>query len=441
MLIWFVALYLLATVAIGFYASTRVHNTRDFASGGRSMGFPIVAAILISLTIAYLFTYIAKIDVFAMVQILMKPVTSFAQSAPGVIMIVFLQNVFYFFGVSGWVFTPVTRSITQAAIAENAELVAAGLAPKNIYAYGFSRYHHIGGQGATLPLALFMLRAKSKKFRLLGKATLVPSIFNINEPIIFGAIAWNLVTWYFGIPSSSSHALVGGLIGAVVVSAGTEHVVWGFAELRNGHLTGIVKVLAALVLSPLIGFWVGFLIHRLLNALLMAANPAANARLRGLQFVTAAGLAFAHGANDAQKSMGILTLVLLLGGFIPSFAVPFWVMLACASAITLGILSGGWRIVRTLGFAIYRVRPIHALGSQLTSAGVIMAASLGGAPVSTTHVVATSIMGIGASERPRAVRWAKAKDIATTWIVTIPGAALVAIQAYALVNLFLGGKA
>ena len=257
---------------------------------------------------------------------------------------------------------------------------------------------------------------------------------------LIGAITWNLATWYFGIPSSSSHALVGGLIGAVVVSAGADHVVWGFAELANGHLTGIVKVLAALVLSPLIGFWVGFAIHRLLNGLLMAANPAANAHLRGLQFVTAAGLAFAHGANDAQKSMGILTLVLLLGGFIPSFAVPFWVMLACASAITLGILSGGWRIVRTLGFAIYRVRPIHALGSQLTSAGVIMAASLGGAPVSTTHVVATSIMGIGASERPRAVRWAKAKDIATTWVITIPGAALVAIQAYALVNLFLGSK-
>jgi len=257
---------------------------------------------------------------------------------------------------------------------------------------------------------------------------------------LIGAIAWNLATWYFGIPSSSSHALVGGLIGAVVVSVGADHVVWGFAELANGHLTGIVKVLAALILSPLVGFWVGFFIHRLLNALLVAANPAANARLRGLQFVTAAGLAFSHGANDAQKSMGILTLVLLLGGFIPTFEVPFWVMLACASAITLGILSGGWRIVRTLGFAIYRVRPIHALGSQLTSAAVIMAASLGGAPVSTTHVVATSIMGIGASERPRAVRWAKAKDIATTWLITIPGAALVAIQAYALVHLFLGGS-
>jgi inorganic phosphate transporter, PiT family len=256
---------------------------------------------------------------------------------------------------------------------------------------------------------------------------------------LIGAIVWNLGTWYFGIPSSSSHALVGGLIGAVVVAVGGDHVAWGFGELAEGHLTGIVKVLAALVLSPLIGFWVGFLVHRLLTALLVAANPAANSRLRGLQYVTAAGLAFSHGANDAQKSMGILTLVLLLGGFIPSFEVPFWVMLACATAITLGIMSGGWRIVRTLGFAIYRVRPIHALGSQLTSAAVIMAASLGGAPVSTTHVVATSIMGIGASERPRAVRWAKAKDIAMTWLITIPGAALVAIQAYALVHLFIGG--
>ena len=255
---------------------------------------------------------------------------------------------------------------------------------------------------------------------------------------LLGAIAWNLATWYFGIPSSSSHALVGGLIGAVSVAVGSEHVVWGFRELAAGHLTGIVKVLAALLLSPLVGFWVGFLLHRLLTVALRTARPAANARLRGAQFVTAAGLAFAHGANDAQKSMGILTLVLLLGGFIPRFEIPFWVMLACASAMTLGILSGGWRIVRTLGFAIYRVRPLHALGSQLTSASVILAASLAGAPVSTTHVVATSIMGIGASERARAVRWSKAKDIALTWLITIPGAALVAIQAYALVNLWLG---
>ena len=153
--------------------------------------FDNIIAVLISLFVGYLLTFVFKIDVFTMVQLIMTPVTSFAQSAPGVVLIVFLQNIFYFFGISGWVFTPVTRSITQAAIAENAAMVAAGMQPKNIYAYGFSRYHHIGGQGATLPLAFFMLRAKSRRYRLLGKATLVPSIFNINEPLQYGAVVGN----------------------------------------------------------------------------------------------------------------------------------------------------------------------------------------------------------------------------------------------------------
>jgi PiT family inorganic phosphate transporter len=255
---------------------------------------------------------------------------------------------------------------------------------------------------------------------------------------LVGAIVWNLATWYFGIPSSSSHALVGGLIGAVCVSAGIDHVVWGFSELMQGRLTGITKVLASLILSPLLGFWAGFLILRLFKFALTAATPAANKGLRYAQFVTSAGLAFSHGANDAQKSMGMLTLALLLGGFIDEFVVPFWVMLSCAAAITLGILSGGWRIVRTLGFSIYRVRPVHALSSQLTSALIIMSASVLGAPVSTTHVVATSIMGIGAAERPKSVRWKKAKDIGITWLITIPGSAIVAIITFALVNLFIG---
>lgn len=254
---------------------------------------------------------------------------------------------------------------------------------------------------------------------------------------LVGAIAWNLFTWWRGIPSSSSHALVGGLAGAVVVSVGADHVVWGFAELLHGHLTGVMKVLAALLLSPLVGFWVGFLLHRLMVALLRGARPVMNRNLRNAQWLTAAGLGFSHGANDAQKSMGILTLVLLLGGFIDTFEVPFWVMLACATSITFGILSGGWRIVRTLGFAIYKVRPLHAIDSQLTSAAVIFAASAIGAPVSTTHVVATSIMGIGASERPKAVRWAKAGEIATTWVVTIPGAAAVSVAFHYLLRIVL----
>ncbi|MBI2568040.1 MAG: inorganic phosphate transporter [Candidatus Schekmanbacteria bacterium] len=255
---------------------------------------------------------------------------------------------------------------------------------------------------------------------------------------IVGAIFWNILTWWFGIPSSSSHALVGGLAGAVVVAVGSDHVVWGLQELANYRLVGVTKVLLALVLSPLIGFWVGFTMHRLLCFVLRGARPSVNKPLRGLQFLTAAGLAFSHGANDAQKSMGIITLVLLLSGRQARFEVPTWVTLACASAITLGILSGGWRIVRTVGFGIYKVRPIHALGAQLTSAAVILSASALGAPVSTTHVVSSSIMGIGSSERPKAVRWAKATDIVSTWVITMPGAALVAIVTYFAMRSVLG---
>jgi PiT family inorganic phosphate transporter len=251
---------------------------------------------------------------------------------------------------------------------------------------------------------------------------------------LVGAIAWNLATWWFGIPSSSSHALVGGLAGVVVVAAGGDHVAWGFGDLLHGHLNGVAKVIVALILSPIIGFWVGFILHRVMLGLLRGARPSINRDLRHLQFVTSAGLAFSHGANDAQKSMGILTLVLVLGGFIPTFEVPFWVMLVCSCAIVLGILSGGWQIVRTLGFSIYKIRPLHALDSQMTAAAVIFSSSVFGAPVSTTHVVASSIMGIGASERPKAVRWNKAFSIVTTWVITIPGAALMSICCYLLVR-------
>lgn len=255
---------------------------------------------------------------------------------------------------------------------------------------------------------------------------------------LVGAIVWNLLTWWWGVPSSSSHALVGGLAGAVVMAVGPDHVLWGFAELAEGKVSGVTKVLLALVLSPVLGFAIGYLIHRFFSLLFRAARPALNRRLRLAQYVTTAGLAFAHGANDAQKSMGVLTLVLLLGGLIPRFEVPFWVMLACASALTAGILSGGWRIVRTLGFAVYKVRPLHALDSQLTSAAVIFSASLVGAPVSTSHVVASSIMGIGASEHPRNVRWGKAREIVTTWIVTLPASALVGAVVYLLLSGLLG---
>lgn len=253
-----------------------------------------------------------------------------------------------------------------------------------------------------------------------------------------GAIFWNLLTWWFGIPSSSSHALVGGLIGAVVFASGAQHVVWGFGQLLQGELTGVTKVILALIISPLIGFWVGFGLHRLMGFLLQGARPSMNRNLRRVQWLTAAGLSFSHGANDAQKSMGIITMVLVLSGYISKFVVPLWVVLSCAAMITLGTMLGGWRIVRTVGFGIYKVRPLHAVDAQLTSALVIFGASAIGAPVSTTHVVSSSIMGIGASERPKAVRWGKAQEIISTWLITIPGAALAAAVVYWLVHLTTG---
>jgi PiT family inorganic phosphate transporter len=253
---------------------------------------------------------------------------------------------------------------------------------------------------------------------------------------VVGAIVWNLATWRFGIPSSSSHALVGGLVGVVVVAAGPSHVVWGFSQLGQGHFTGVTKIIVSLVVSPILGFVVGFLIHRTMKFLLRNARPSANLKLKRVQWFTAAGLAFAHGANDAQKSMGVLTLVLVLGGYLTEFHVPLWVVLLCASAMTVGILSGGWRIVKTVGFGIYKIGPLHAVDVQLTSGAVIFISSMFGAPVSTTHVVSSSIMGVGASERVRAVRWQKAKEIVAAWFITIPAAAIVSMATFVAPRFF-----
>ncbi|NVK40867.1 MAG: inorganic phosphate transporter [Oceanospirillaceae bacterium] len=248
-----------------------------------------------------------------------------------------------------------------------------------------------------------------------------------------GAIGVNLGTWWRGLPSSSSHALVGGLCGAVLVSAGAEHVAWGWHQLlEQGHWSGLTKIVATLLFSPLLGAGLGWLLHRSMRLLLRRARPSVNLPLRRLQWFGAAWLAFSHGANDAQKSMAVITLVLVLGGQLPAFEVPFWVILLCATAITLGTASGGWRIIRTVGFGIYRLRTLHAFDSQLASAAVISIAAAVGGPVSTTHVVSSSIMGVGASERPRAVRWGKALEILFTWFVTLPAAGLLAALIYRL---------
>jgi PiT family inorganic phosphate transporter len=255
-----------------------------------------------------------------------------------------------------------------------------------------------------------------------------------------GAIVWNLLTFWKGLPSSSSHALVGSLVGAMWVSEGAQRVDWGLDALADGELTGVTKILVALLLSPILGFGLGWALQRVVRRLLARAHPRVNRWLRRGQWLTASALAFAHGTNDAQKGMGILTLLLVVAGSLGRFEVPTWVMLLSATGLLLGTLFGGWRIIATVGFGIYRLRPLHGLDAQLASAAIVLGAGEMGGPVSTTHVVTTSVMGVGAAERPRAVKWGRALDIGLTWIVTLPGAALLGLILASL-GLALGGAA
>jgi PiT family inorganic phosphate transporter len=251
---------------------------------------------------------------------------------------------------------------------------------------------------------------------------------NINIEVIIAAlisaIAWNVLTWVIGIPSSSSHAIIGGIIGAVVVGAGFKAII----------MSGVIKVLITLFASPLIGFAAGWIIANLVYLLSWKATPKVNTVFKRLQIVTSLGLALSHGTNDAQKTMGIITLGLLITGKITSFEVPFWVVLVCATAIALGTALGGWQLIRTLGSKFYKIRPIHAFSSQAASAAVILAASLVGGPVSTTQVVSTSIMGVGAADRVSKVRWGVAGEILSAWLITIPATALLAGAIYWLIS-------
>jgi len=242
----------------------------------------------------------------------------------------------------------------------------------------------------------------------------------INTQVILAAltsaILWNLLTWYLGFPSSSSHALIGGIVGAVVMDAG-----WKAIELK-----GFEKILIALFSSPIIGFVFGFILLRLILLLSWRASPRINGFFKRSQILTGIVLALSHGTNDAQKTMGVITLALVTSGYLKVFSVPNWVILLCASMIALGTSIGGWKLIRTLGGKIYKIRPVDGFASQLSSAIVILANSLLGGPVSTTQVVSSAIMGVGAGERANKVRWGVAQEIAMAWLFTIPATALFA---------------
>ncbi len=241
------------------------------------------------------------------------------------------------------------------------------------------------------------------------------SMFLIIAALI-GATMWNLLTWFFGLPSSSSHALIGGMVGAVLVAYGPDKILWG----------GLLYVVGSLVLSPLLGLLVGWLFLKMTFRLSQDAPPKINYFFNRMQIPSSIALALSHGANDAQKSMGLISISLVILGFSPSFYVPWWVVSSCAAAIALGTATGGWKIIKTMGSKIYRLRSVHAFCAQTSSAAVILGAALVGGPVSTTHVVSSAIMGVGAGQRISAVRWGVAKNIILAWFITIPASAVMA---------------
>ncbi|MCJ2045712.1 inorganic phosphate transporter [Methylobacterium sp. J-078] len=245
---------------------------------------------------------------------------------------------------------------------------------------------------------------------------------------LVGAIVWNVVTWIFGIPSSSSHALVGGLLGAGLAKVGLSAVVW----------SGVLKTAAAIVLSPLVGFLLALLLVLIVSWICRRATPfGVDRTFRILQFASASLYSLGHGGNDAQKTMGIIALLLYSQGYLGGeFHVPLWVVLSCHGAIALGTLSGGWRIVHTMGSKLTRLNPMQGFCAETGGAITLFAATFAGVPVSTTHTITGAIVGVGAARRTSAVRWGVASNIVVAWVLTLPAAGLVSAACYAITTLF-----
>jgi len=270
----------------------------------------------------------------------------------------------------------------------------------------------------------------------IGKGLIEPSVVTqvVVLSALVGAIFWNLFTWYFGIPSSSSHALVGGLVGAGVSRAGAQAV----------QADGLIKVVKSLIISPVVGFFIAFIVMIGIFWSVRRTLPSVvNRRFRGLQMLSAGFMALSHGSNDAQKTMGIITMSLVAYGALPSTSgklpVPLWVVLACASAMAMGTAAGGVRIIKTMGTKIIDLKPIHGFAAETAAAATILTSSYMGMPVSTTHVITGCIMGAGASQRVSAVRWGVTTRILWAWVLTIPVSALVAFGCYRALSMLLGG--
>ncbi len=237
---------------------------------------------------------------------------------------------------------------------------------------------------------------------------------------LLAAVSYNVMTWYFGLPSSSSNSLAGGLVGAGLKVVGASHIHWGVDALMQGRLEGLMKVVAGLLVSPFFSFFVGVIVLRFLLWVFRRFTVRIKPFFIGTQYVTISWLAFSHGANDAQKGMAIIGMMLLASGYTGSFHIPMWAILLCTSAITIGTLFGGWNIIKTLGFRIYKIRLIDSVANQISAAITNTIATTIGAPTSTTQVVTAALLGNGSARSPRRVNWLVAKEIVLGWIFNIP---------------------
>jgi inorganic phosphate transporter, PiT family len=245
---------------------------------------------------------------------------------------------------------------------------------------------------------------------------------------LLSAIVWNLVTWYLGIPSSSSHAIIGSIAGAAIAAA-------GFSALKYG---GFLKILEALVTSPILAFIIGYIIFSIFKVSFKNFNlTKTNRTFRYIQIATAALQSYSHGTNDAQKSMGIITMALISNGYLTTTDIPFWVQISCATAMGLGTSVGGWKIIKTVGGKIMKIRPVNGVAADLTGALVIFGATAIHLPVSTTHVISSGILGVGSAHRLKSVKWDTAQRIIITWVITLPISALLASLFYFILNLFI----
>lgn len=253
---------------------------------------------------------------------------------------------------------------------------------------------------------------------------------------ILGAVIWNIVTWRIGLPSSSTHALIGGLIGAAWASYGPSKILWGVSELFSGNhqVVGITKVIAALVFSPLLGFTIAYLIQKISALMLRNSKFSINRNINKIQWFVAAALAFSHGSNDSQKIIGLISLALISVGAVQTHSVALFIKIAVGLVMFIGTALGGWKIMKTLGNQIYDLRPIHSLNSMLSSGLSILVATFTGAPVSTTHVVVGGIVGVGAADEYKMVNWSIGKEIVTAWFITIPCSAISAAVICLIVN-------